>query len=60
MNIVHTEASCGWGGQEIRLEESRGLIERGHAVWVLCPIRPPFHKGTTMQNQNPTLILHGN
>ncbi len=38
MNIVHTEASCGWGGQEIRiLEESRGLIERGHAVWVLCP-----------------------
>ena len=33
MNIVHTEASCGWGGQEIRiLEESRGLIERGHAV----------------------------
>jgi glycosyltransferase involved in cell wall biosynthesis len=38
MNIVHTEASCGWGGQEIRiLEESRGLIVRGHAVWVLCP-----------------------
>jgi len=38
MNIVHTEASCGWGGQEIRiLEESRGLIERGHAVCVLCP-----------------------
>ncbi len=38
MNIVHTEASCGWGGQEIRiLEESRGFIERGHAVWVLCP-----------------------
>ncbi len=38
MNIVHTEASCGWGGQEIRiLEESRGLIERGHEVVVLCP-----------------------
>ncbi len=38
MNIVHTEASCGWGGQEIRiLEESRGLIERGHEVRVLCP-----------------------
>lgn len=38
MNIIHTESSCGWGGQEIRiLEESRGLIERGHIVQVLCP-----------------------
>lgn len=38
MNILHTEASCGWGGQEIRiLEEARGLIERGHEVRVVCP-----------------------
>lgn len=38
MKILHTEASCGWGGQEIRiLEESRGLIERGHAVTLACP-----------------------
>lgn len=38
MRIVHTEASCGWGGQEIRiLEESRGMIERGHEVSILCP-----------------------
>ena len=38
MNILHTEASCGWGGQEIRiLEEARGLIERGHEVTVACP-----------------------
>ena len=38
LNIVHTEASCGWGGQEIRiLEESRGMIERGHRVTILCP-----------------------
>lgn len=38
MNIIHTEASCGWGGQEIRiLEEARGLIERGHEVRVVCP-----------------------
>ena len=38
MRIVHTEASCGWGGQEIRiLEESSGLIERGHEVVILCP-----------------------
>jgi glycosyltransferase involved in cell wall biosynthesis len=38
MKILHTESSCGWGGQEIRiLEESRGLIGRGHQVSVACP-----------------------
>ncbi len=38
MRILHTEASCGWGGQEIRiLEESRGLIARRHEVTVACP-----------------------
>ena len=38
MKIVHTEASCGWGGQEIRiLEEAQGMIARGHEVTVLCP-----------------------
>ncbi|MDQ7989910.1 MAG: glycosyltransferase family 4 protein [Candidatus Dactylopiibacterium sp.] len=39
LHIVHTESSCGWGGQEIRiLEESRGMIERGHRVTLLCPV----------------------
>lgn len=38
MKILHTEASCGWGGQEIRiLEESRGMIGRGHELAVACP-----------------------
>ncbi len=38
MRILHTEASCGWGGQEIRiLEEARGLIGRGHDVSLVCP-----------------------
>lgn len=38
MKIAHTEASLGWGGQEIRiLDESRGMIERGHDVQLLCP-----------------------
>jgi len=37
VRILHTEASCGWGGQEIRiLEESRGLIARGHDVAIAC------------------------
>ena len=39
MNIVHTEASCGWGGQEIRiLVEARGMIARGHRVTLLAPV----------------------
>ncbi|CAK0770418.1 Glycosyltransferase family 1 protein [Gammaproteobacteria bacterium] len=38
MNILHTEASRGWGGQEIRiLEEARGLIHRGHQISLVCP-----------------------
>ncbi|MBI3370409.1 MAG: glycosyltransferase family 4 protein [Betaproteobacteria bacterium] len=37
MSIVHTESSCGWGWQEIRvLEESAGLAARGHSVQLLC------------------------
>ena len=38
MHIVHTESSCGWGGQEVRvLEEAAGMIGRGHRVTLLCP-----------------------
>lgn len=38
MHIVHTEASLGWGGQEIRiLTEAAGMIRRGHQVTLLCP-----------------------
>src|SRR3989344_5516003 len=38
MHIVHTEASCGWGGQEIRiLTEAEGMLRRGHKVTLLCP-----------------------
>lgn len=38
MKILHTEASCGWGGQEIRiLSEAQGLIKRGHDVRLVCP-----------------------
>src|SRR5205814_1837666 len=33
LRIAHTEASVGWGGQEIRiLEEAQGMAARGHAV----------------------------
>ena len=38
MNIVHTESSLGWGGQELRiLSESQGLMRRGHEVTLVCP-----------------------
>ena len=37
LSIVHTEASLGWGGQELRiLAESKGLMQRGHEVRLLC------------------------
>lgn len=38
MKILHTESSIGWGGQEIRiLDESAGLIARGHEVAIAAP-----------------------
>ncbi|HKW36592.1 MAG TPA: glycosyltransferase [Burkholderiales bacterium] len=38
MRILHTEASCGWGGQEIRiLDESQGMAARGHELTLVAP-----------------------
>jgi glycosyltransferase involved in cell wall biosynthesis len=38
MRIVHTESSCGWGGQEIRiLDEAQGMVARGHGVTLVAP-----------------------
>lgn len=38
MRILHTEASCGWGGQEIRiLDEAQGMSARGHEVGIVAP-----------------------
>ncbi len=43
LKIIHTESSCGWGGQEIRiLTEAQGMIERGHDVSILCPPNAPI------------------
>ena len=43
LSIVHTENSCGWGGQEIRiLTESRGFLDRGHRVRLLAPPEAPI------------------
>jgi glycosyltransferase involved in cell wall biosynthesis len=44
LHIAHTEASCGWGGQEIRiLTEAEGMRQRGHRVVLLCPKHAPIH-----------------
>jgi glycosyltransferase involved in cell wall biosynthesis len=41
--IVHTENSCGWGGQEVRiLTESRGMLDRGHRVTLITPAEAPI------------------
>ncbi|MEN8264223.1 MAG: glycosyltransferase family 4 protein [Nitrospirota bacterium] len=38
MKILHTEASTGWGGQEIRiLREVTGMRDRGHEVMIAAP-----------------------
>jgi glycosyltransferase involved in cell wall biosynthesis len=38
MRILHTESSCGWGGQEIRvLDEAQGMSARGHEVAIAAP-----------------------
>jgi len=43
LRIVHSESSCGWGGQELRiLVESEGLLRRGHDVRLVCPAEAPI------------------
>jgi glycosyltransferase involved in cell wall biosynthesis len=38
MRILHTEASGGWGGQELRiLAEAQGMARRGHDVLIAAP-----------------------
>ena len=44
MHIVHTEADGGKGGQPLRIiNESLGMIQRGHQVTILCPETEPLH-----------------
>ena len=43
--ILHTEASVGWGGQEIRiLGEMLGMKERGHTVSLSAPEHSQIYK----------------
>lgn len=36
--ILHTESSCGWGGQELRvIDESEGFLRQGHGITIVAP-----------------------
>jgi glycosyltransferase involved in cell wall biosynthesis len=44
MKILHTEASSGWGGQELRiLSEMQGLRSRGHQLELAAPASARIH-----------------
>lgn len=43
LRLIHTESSCGWGGQELRvLAEAAGMVERGHEVLIAAPVEAPI------------------
>ncbi|MDX1486336.1 MAG: glycosyltransferase [Alphaproteobacteria bacterium] len=56
LRILHTEASLGWGGQEIRLlTEARHFVDSGHSVHLVCDgdsdiarAAPGYGVGTTV------------
>jgi len=51
LRILHTEASTGWGGQEIRiLDESAGLRARGHDVRIATPADAPLFEAAKRRN----------
>jgi glycosyltransferase involved in cell wall biosynthesis len=51
LTILHTEASKGWGGQEIRiLDESAGLRARGHDVHIAAPAESPIFAAAARWN----------
>lgn len=48
MTIIHTEASTGWGGQDIRvLREIEEMRRRGHQVVLACTPESPIWKAAT-------------
>lgn len=55
LRILHSESSCGWGGQEIRiLNEITGFLQRGHQVELVCPPQAEIFKAA----QDRGIIVH--
>jgi glycosyltransferase involved in cell wall biosynthesis len=53
MRILHTESSCGWGGQEIRiLNEAEGMLRRGHSVALVAPREAQIHDAALKRGLN--------
>jgi glycosyltransferase involved in cell wall biosynthesis len=53
MKILHTESSCGWGGQEIRiLDEAQGMSRRGHSVAIVAPREARIHEAALKRGLN--------
>lgn len=51
MKILHTEASQGWGGQEIRiLREAEGMRSRGHEIIFATQENSQLHKKAMLSN----------
>jgi len=57
IKILHTEASQGWGGQEIRiLTEAKGMISRGYHVTIVSPKQAPIYH-EAIKNNIPAVAL---
>jgi glycosyltransferase involved in cell wall biosynthesis len=51
MKILHTEASTGWGGQDMRvLWEAKAMQERGHLVVIACAPGCPLWQAAQSEN----------
>ncbi|HEY7674873.1 MAG TPA: glycosyltransferase [Burkholderiales bacterium] len=57
MRILHTESSCGWGGQEIRiLSEAEGMVARGHEVSLGTPREAQIYTAALKRGLNVTAL----
>jgi glycosyltransferase involved in cell wall biosynthesis len=51
LRIMHTESSCGWGGQELRvLNECAGMAVRGHEIMIAAPEEAPICSESLSKN----------
>ena len=60
LRVLHTEASLGWGGQEIRiLTEARGVARRGHAVTLAAPAESRIYQEAPRYGVNAVALPIG-
>jgi len=60
LRVLHTEASLGWGGQEIRiLTEARGVARRGHAVTLAAPAESRIYQEASRYGVNAIALPPG-